>query len=253
MPVWMGAKDVASVQPELLEERGVTAMLSFMQTGKSRKWVHKDFKCLTSGHQVHECLATVQDQDVLKEAPIFLKAVAMIVLYLARGEGGVYLFCKSCAHRTPSVAACLLMLEECVELVVALRPQCPRYLVTKAAQAVIARPREREVAPLFHCVRSRHVPAVVLPQDFYDVFHCVIRSHFPASQPSPSRPGHGRIEPSVPPTGLIAPFRWRALPPLLLLLRQGYLPQDDIDCQGDVGLHDPSGKPWAGAQGPRWA
>ena len=50
MPVWMGAKDAARVQPELLEERGVTAMLSFMQTGESRKWVHKDFKCLASGY-----------------------------------------------------------------------------------------------------------------------------------------------------------------------------------------------------------
>ncbi len=52
-----------------------------------------------------------------------------------------------------------------------------------------------------------------------------IRSHFPASQPSPSRPGHGLIEPFVPPPpGLMESFRWRALPPLLLLLRQGYLP-----------------------------
>ncbi len=45
MPVWMGAKEVAKERPELLKERGVTAMMSFMQTGGSRKWVHKDFEC----------------------------------------------------------------------------------------------------------------------------------------------------------------------------------------------------------------
>ncbi len=99
---------------------------------------------------------------------------------LSRGSGGVYLSCVLGDYRSPTVAACFLMLisqgnlrlEERMEIVIALRPQSWRGYAEAAARMTspIFEHWEEVVAKsqLYPELASCHLPEVVLPQSFLE-------------------------------------------------------------------------------------